>query len=204
MSSAENISNFERLKLRLKKYSLFEHLSGLWFSRELSKSGITVASGGFPLPKVVNKGGQIITGNCQFYSGVLLEVGKKGTLEIGNGTYINRNSTIVAYDRVTIGKECMIAWNVSIMDSDMHSVVSEELVNKPVEIEDNVWIGCHVVILKGVTIGKGSLIAAGSVVTKDIPPYSIAAGVPAKVIGKANPDINYQQAPLILSEQQAF
>ena len=203
MSSAENISNFERLKHRLKKYSLSEHLSGLWFSRELTKSGITVTSGGFPLPKVVNKGGQIITGNCQFYSGVLLEVGKKGTLEIGTGTYINRNSTIVAFDRVTIGKECMIAWNVSIMDSEMHPVISEELVNKPVYIKNNAWIGCHVVILKGVTIGTGSLIAAGSVVTKDTPPYSIAAGVPAKVIEKANPDINYQQAASVPSTQPA-
>ena len=91
----------------------------------------------------------------------------------------------------------MLAWNVSIMDSDMHPVLTEELVNKPVTIEDNVWIGCHVVVLKGVTIGTGSLIAAGSVVTKDVPPYSIAGGIPAKVIGQANPDINYQQRPLV-------
>jgi len=197
VSSAEHISNFERLKLRLKKHSLFEHLTGLWFSRKLSKSGIIVTSGGFPLPKVTSKGGKIIAGNCQFYSGVHLEVGKKGILEIGTGTYINRNSTIVAFERVTIGRECMLAWNVSIMDSDMHPVLTEELVNKPVTIEDNVWIGCHVVVLKGVTIGTGSLIAAGSVVTKDVPPYSIAGGIPAKVIGQANPDINYQQRPLV-------
>lgn len=62
----------------------------------------------------------------------------------------------------------------------------------PIFIDDYVWIGVGAIVLQGVKIGKGAVIAAGSVVTKDIEPYSIVAGVPAKVIGKRNPDLDYK------------
>ncbi len=68
------------------------------------------------------------------------------------------------------------------MDTDLHAVDGTVLENKPVVIEDNVWIGCRCIILKGVRVGAGAIIAAGSVVTKNVPSDSIAAGVPARVI----------------------
>ena len=134
------------------------------------------------MPTIVNKGGKLLAGNCQFYSGVRMEIGPKATLSIGNGTYLNRNTLIVCEDLVEIGENCKIAWDVNIMDSDLHPIDETPIVNKPVRIEDNVWIGCRSIILKGVTIGKGAVVAAGSVVTKNIPPRTVWGGSPAKFI----------------------
>jgi acetyltransferase-like isoleucine patch superfamily enzyme len=171
-----------RIKLRLQRHSLWEHIKGLWFSRKLSTHGIVVVTGSGSFPKVINRGGEIHAGNCQFYEGVRLEIGKGASLIIGNGSYLNRNTLVVAETKVEIGNFCKIAWDVIIMDSDLHPIEGKILENKPVIIEDHVWIGCRSIVLKGVRIGKGAIIAAGSVVTKDIPAYAIAGGVPARVI----------------------
>jgi len=176
--------NLQKIISRLGKYSISEHLAGLWFSQKFDSCGYLVVSGGRPMPKVINKGGKLIAKNCQFYTGVRLEIGSIGTLCIGNGTYINRNTLIVCEDRVDIGKDCKIAWDVIIMDSDLHPLNKSPMVNKPVYIEDNVWIGCRSIILKGVTIGHGAVIAAGSVVTKNIPPRTVYGGSPARFITK--------------------
>jgi len=72
------------------------------------------------------------------------------------------------------------------MDNDFHRLEPERRNERPdsapIILEDNVWLGARVIVLKGVTIGEGSVIGAGSVVTKDIPPRSLAVGMPAKVI----------------------
>jgi len=180
----------ERIHKRLVKYPLREHLIGLWFGRKLTKHGIIVVSGGLPFPKVINRGGAIVTENCQFYSGVRLEIGSQAEIHIGNGTYLNRNSVIVANKLVDIGADCRIAWDVVIMDSDQHDIPGRETIDKPIYIESNVWIGCRSIILKGVRIGTGAIVAAGSVVTKDIQPYTVVGGVPAKVIFQYQPDEN--------------
>ncbi|MDB5197686.1 MAG: hypothetical protein JWP88_2057 [Flaviaesturariibacter sp.] len=120
--------------------------------------------------------------------------GLKGILEIGDNTMLNGVS-ITAYDHVRIGKNCHIASATLISDTDYHPVnpkIREREVlgykidftnvhKKPVTIGSNVWIGWGVVILKGVTIGDNSIIAAGSVVTSDIPANVLAAGNPATV-----------------------
>jgi acetyltransferase-like isoleucine patch superfamily enzyme len=172
----------EHIRKRLAKYSLWEHLVGMLFARKLTRHGIVVVSGGLPLPKVINRGGVIETENCQFYSGVRLEVGKGGKISIGNGTYLNRNTTIVANRSVEIGKDCKISWDVVMMDSDQHEIPGKESGDKPIVVESDVWIGCRCILLKGVHIGTRAIIAAGSVVTKDVPAFSVVGGVPAKVI----------------------
>jgi acetyltransferase-like isoleucine patch superfamily enzyme len=171
-----------RLRERFERHSPWEHLIGLWVGRKFTTSGITVASGGRPLPKIINEGGEIHTENCQFYTGVRLEVGKGAIIRLGNGTYLNRNTTIVAHDRVEIGKNCKIAWDVVIMDTDQHTIPQMKNSNRPVVIGDDVWIGCRVIILKGVSIGARSVIAAGSVVTRNVPPDTLAGGVPARAL----------------------
>lgn len=65
----------------------------------------------------------------------------------------------------------------------------------PIRIGDYVWIGCAAIVLQNVTIGKGAVVAAGSVVTKDVPPYCIVAGIPAQVIGKRNENLDYKCEP---------
>jgi acetyltransferase-like isoleucine patch superfamily enzyme len=172
-----------RTRLRLKRYSLREHFVGFWVARRITQHGIVVATGGRPLPRAINLGGTIVTQNCQFYSGVRLEVGKGAMLKIGNGTYLNRNTLVVANTRVEIGKDCKIAWDVVIMDSDGgHDVAGHPNPDKPVIIGDRVWIGCRSIILKGVRIGDDSIIAAGSVVTKDVPSGAVVGGVPARTL----------------------
>ena len=173
---------WRRIRGRMKKFTVGEHLLGLWIGRRFARHGILVASGGRPLPKVTNRGGQLICANNQFYSGVRLEIGPGAVLTIGNGTYLNRNTVIVANKSVEIGNDCRISWDVVIMDSDQHEIPGKESGDQPVVIGADVWIGCRAIILKGVHIGRGAIVAAGSVVTKDVPPYSVVGGVPAKVI----------------------
>ncbi|MDI6802823.1 MAG: acyltransferase [Bacteroidota bacterium] len=182
------ISEYIRfVRSRLHRHTIIEHIKGLWFKRKFTKAKIIVVAGGFPFPKIINEGGKIFADNCQFFPGVRLEVGKDACIKIGKGTYLNRNTVIVSQKQVEIGNNCKISWDVVIMDSDLHPLPGNtKIISKPVVIMDNVWIGCRVIILKGVTIGSGAIIAAGAVVTKDIPANSIAAGVPAQVLSFNN------------------
>jgi len=174
--------DWARVRARLKKFTLREYIYGFWLSRKFAERGIIVASGGRPLPRVFNSGGRIVVDNCQFYTGVRMEVGKNAVLRIGKGTYLNRNTLVVANSSVDIGRNCKISWDVVIMDTDQHVLGNPDDASGPVVIEDDVWIGCRAIVLKGVRVGKGAVIGAGSVVTKDVPAYTVVGGVPAKVI----------------------
>ena len=94
--------------------------------------------------------------------------------------------TILDTSIVIIGDNVQIASNVSIISAGHETSVltRQKFVEfgHPVYIEDDVWLGANVIVLHGVTIGKGSTVGAGAIVTKDIPPYSVAVGVPARVI----------------------
>ncbi len=172
---------------RLRKYSILDHVRGLWFARKMTRHGIIVVTGGKPSPTFVNRGGTITAANCQFYSGVRLEMYRGATISIGNGTYLNRNTAVVAVRNVSIGANCRISWDVVIMDSDLHPVdaTDQPLLARPVVIEDEVWIGCRSIILKGVSIGRGAVVAAGSVVSRDVPAHAVVGGVPARPIAAA-------------------
>ncbi len=172
----------QRVVRRLRSAGLVSHALGLWLRTRFQKAGIIVVTGGWPLPQVENRGGRIEVENCVFFSGVRLECWRDAVIRIGNGTYLNRNAEIVAARAVTIGRDCKIARDVIIMDTDQHDVPGAGLLIKPIEIGDRVWIGSRAIILKGVTVGQDAVVAAGSVVTKDVPPRSIVAGVPARVV----------------------
>ena len=112
------------------------------------------------------------------------------SLSIGFNSHINRNTMLDARGGLVIGNHVSISHNVVIM-SGGHNVNSSTFEGEhlPIKIEDYVWIGVNAVVLKGVTIGKGAIVAAGAVVTKDVPSGCVAAGVPAKVISQKGEDI---------------
>ncbi|GIB45616.1 acyltransferase [Vibrio cholerae] len=131
-----------------------------------------------------------------------------GFIKIGNNTFINGSTKIISRSSVEIGNYVTIAWNVTIYDHDSHSLnhferrkdIEQQLLqiragknfiknkdwstvsSKPIKICDDAWIGMNAIILKGVTIGKGAVVAANSVVTKNVPDFTVVAGNPAQIV----------------------
>ncbi len=139
--------------------------------------------------------------HCSVYAGCSFAVGPNGTCSVGDFTLLN-GALIMTEEKIEIGSYCLISWNVGIADSDFHPLEPAQrlidaralapffegrpprpkLKTAPVKICDNVWIGMNATILKGVTIGDNSVVAAGSVVTKTVEPNVVVAGNPAVVI----------------------
>jgi acetyltransferase-like isoleucine patch superfamily enzyme len=114
---------------------------------------------------------------------VQLATSPSGVLSIGDRVGMNEGVSIYAEREVTIGDSVMIGDYVSIVDTDFHPVTPGDPVRvAPVRIERNAWVGRNAIILRGVTIGMNAVVAAGSVVTSSVPPNTLAAGNPARVI----------------------
>jgi acetyltransferase-like isoleucine patch superfamily enzyme len=116
-------------------------------------------------------------------------------IHIGLGTYINRNTMLDATELVEIGRDCAIGPGCYLTDHD-HGMdpslppLGQPMISAPTRLGNEVWLGAHVIVLKGVTIGARAVVGAGSVVTKDIPADAVAIGAPARVVrlrsGKTN------------------
>jgi serine acetyltransferase len=137
----------------------------------------------------ISRGGPVLLGKSVIIRAGTHLLPNGGPIKIGDFSSLNHYVVINGQGGVTIGAKVMIAAFTSIF-AGMHNFNSTEIpmhdqgmMSKGgIRIEDDVWIGTHAVILDGVTIGTGSIVAAGAVVTKDIPPFSIVAGVPARII----------------------
>lgn len=130
-----------------------------------------------------------------------------GIIEIGDRVVINEGTRIISAAEITIGNDVMISWGCTIVDSNMHSLHSKDrladtqnarkeienhtmgqsvdysvIQSTPVMIKDKAWIGFNAIIMKGVTVGEGAVIGAGSVVTTDVPDYAVVGGNPAKIL----------------------
>lgn len=112
-----------------------------------------------------------------------------GRIRIGSGAILNLNVMVAAVERTEVGDHCMLANGCLLTDGDHRfddfdvPVPWQGFTTKgPTILEDNVWLGANVVVTSGVRIGRRSVIGANSVVTQDVPPFSIAAGAPAKVV----------------------
>lgn len=147
----------------------------------------------------------IIVGKNTHIRGELLTLNYGGKIEIGNDSFIGPDSRIWSGESVTIGSNVLISHNVNIIDTNSHEIDYLERAegyknllikgypkNKgsiktgKIIIHDYAWINFNTTILKGVTIGKGAIIGANSVVTEDVPDFTLAIGNPAKVIKKLN------------------
>jgi acetyltransferase-like isoleucine patch superfamily enzyme len=128
--------------------------------------------------------------NTLFEPGVWITAPGEARVRIGAGTFLNLGVMIAAVELVEIGDHCMFANGCFVTDGSHRFDDPDKPVpwqgfttKGPTRIHDNVWCGANVVVTSGVTIGERCVIGANSVVTRDIPPFSIAAGVPARVIG---------------------
>src|SRR5262249_34982427 len=125
--------------------------------------------------------------NNIFEKGCFLEI-EGGKLTLGSSNYFNRNIRIVCLRAITIGNGCLFGHSVHLYDHNHRlgnpdqPFSAQDYERGEIKIGDNVWIGAKATILKGVTIGDGAIVGAGAVVTRDVPPYAIVAGVPAKLI----------------------
>jgi len=162
-------------------------LGARWYLRHADSVGAKVRVFGRPI--VRNQGTMIFGERVKLLSNVArleLVTLAGGTLEVGERTLINHGGSFCAAERVRIGARCLIGPHVMVLDNDFHRIEPARRLewpeSRPIEIADNVWLGARVIVLGGVAIGEGSCVGAGSVVVDDVPPYTFAAGVPARVI----------------------
>jgi acetyltransferase-like isoleucine patch superfamily enzyme len=165
----------------------------------------TVLSDDFRIINPYGKSAVTIGPGC-FLCGKLLLESAKATIRIGNDVYVGPGSILWGVDSIQIGDRCTISHGVNIHDTNSHSLsakerhkrflekmrlgkhlVPENAKSGPVVIEDDVWIGFNAVILKGVKIGRGAVVGAGSVITKDVEPFTIVVGNPQRVVGQSLP-----------------
>ena len=144
----------------------------------------------------------IIIGAHGTMDGVHFDLGEKGRVTIGDYCYFT-NAVLLCELELRIGNYVVIGWNATLADTDFHPLAPAEriadaiacsplgkgrsrpeIAKKPVIIEDDVWIGPNATILKGVRIGRGAFVEAGSLVTRDVPPRARVLGNPAQVIGE--------------------
>jgi maltose O-acetyltransferase len=145
--------------------------------------------------------GDISVGSFTHVCGQLLTLHNGGKIRIGEWCYVGEGTHIWSRSSVTIGNRVLISHLVDIHDTDGHPIewqerrldtkarltnqmqnLSRQTVALPVTIEDDAWVCFKATILKGVHVGKGAIIAAGSVVTEDVPPWTVVAGNPARVV----------------------
>jgi len=139
---------------------------------------------GRPLPsefKMLPGSSLKIEGDFSIYTGCSISVNPGARMVLGSG-YISSRVTIDCFKQITLGHGVCISKGVTIRDSDNHSLNASKEVSAPVTIGNHVWCGLNATILKGVTIGDGAVIAAGAVVTADVPARALAGGVPARII----------------------
>jgi acetyltransferase-like isoleucine patch superfamily enzyme len=148
-------------------------------------------------------GCQLAIGGESMIEGALIFEREQGSIQVGKRTFIG-NSILVCAVNITVGDDVLISWGCTIVDHNSHALSWKDRATdvkdwmmgqkdwehvecKQVTIQSKAWIGFNAIILKGVTIGEGAIVGAGSVVTKDVPPYTIVAGNPARLIREIPP-----------------
>lgn len=122
-----------------------------------------------------------VEGDFSIHTGCSVAVNEGAFLRLGSG-YFNNRVSVECFQRVEIGDGVAIAKGVTIRDSDVHAIDGNPAVSAPVVIGNHVWIGTNAIVLKGVRVGDGAVIAAGAVVTSHVPPRTLVGGVPARVL----------------------
>lgn len=179
--------------------------------RRCRKGAVLGAGSDFGVDATVHNAGSrpanIQIGRNSLVDGELLIHDYGGEIRIGNNTYIGKGSRVWSGERVSIGSNVFVAHNVNITDTNSHQLSAKEraahwqrtyvsglpfekagVETAAIEIADHVWINFNVGILKGVKIGEGAIVGAGCLVNKDVPPYTLVAGNPMRIIKELKRD----------------
>jgi acetyltransferase-like isoleucine patch superfamily enzyme len=176
--------------MQSKILKVFAYLNGLLYAPRLEGFQIIQVHGRL---KVIKHNGTVQIGRrTTVWPGVkLTSLGADGhapaSLTVGAYSSIGDRTQIHCSENITIGNYVLISWDCNILENNFHGTTDGGIKSAPIVIKDRVWIGCRSIVLAGVTIGEGSVVAAGSVVTKDVPPGTLVAGNPARVIRETGP-----------------
>lgn len=197
-----------RLRLYLRKWRWYQRNSLPWrrlaIHREMMRRG---AFARFPLHgevlEALREGRLEVGENVLLEPDVWITMGPEARVQIGDGTFLNIGVMVASQSLVEIGEHCMLANNCFVTDANHRFDDPERPVpwqgfssKGPTRIGDNTWLGANVVVTSGVTIGERCVVGSNSVVTEDVPAFSIAAGVPARVLRTIEYDPVPQPPPL--------
>lgn len=151
-------------------------------------------------PRIVNQGKLVLGKRCVLRSIVApieIYVAPDATLTVGDDVHINSGGTLTAHESVQIGNRVEIAPHVTVHDNSYHDLYDRNRIPRslPVVIEDDVWLTTRCTILPGVRIGRGAVVAANSVVHRDVEPFTVVSGVPARPIFSLEPEKFVVRAP---------
>lgn len=210
--SVRNLASARRDRVLARFYRIVDRVVATSRAREQKRrwsEHATVAATSQILPEAIvrnlaNDASRIRIADHSYIRGELLVFSRSGTIDIGRHCYVGDESRVWSAEQVRIGNRVLISHGVNIHDTNSHPLDAErrhahflrivrpntgpdfdelcEVRTAPVAIEDDVWIGFQATILKGVTVGRGAIVAACAVVTKDVPQQTIVAGNPAEVI----------------------
>ena len=180
--ASRGLPGYERLRRRWQ--DLASPRRGDLLARMYSPGADGLVVHGFPLIERAGPDARLVIGrDVILATGIALSLqAPRAELHIGDGVFVNRGAQIDVRERVTIGAGCNIGFGVTILDTDFHPITGAGPTTQPVTIGDDVLICAHATVLKGVTIGPGAVVGAGSVVSRDVPPRTLVAGAPARVV----------------------
>lgn len=178
------------MEMRTTLTKIIGYLRGYWLMRRVKTTGPIKVYGKI---KIRNPVGRITIGKrTKLYPGVVFDFeaalpGTQPEVTIGEHAHIGDRTEIHCGSKVVIGNRVSLSWDVLVMESDYHAAYHGAGEPRPIIIDDDAWIGARATILKGVHIGKSAIVGACAVVTKDVPPYTVVAGNPARVVRTLDP-----------------
>jgi acetyltransferase-like isoleucine patch superfamily enzyme len=173
-----------RLAWRWYRATVRQRLKAVWSLRKVSQRGKRCVVFGSP---IVDASDMVVGDEFKVWSGPRVTlISGWGKIRFGDRCFVNTGSTIIAVEEITVGDDVAFANEVYVMDSDSHGVEGRPHRQAPVRIGNGCWIGARAMIMPGVTLGDRVLVAAGAIVTKDVPDDCLVAGNPARVVRQLN------------------